>query len=153
MEVDPAILDGFSYVVGSGPSTAQSFTVSGADLTADIILTAPTHYEISLSETTGYTSPLTLTQTGGAVPTTTIYARLKSGLAVGEYNNEVINITSTGATALTVTCSGEITAPPPPDAPVALEETNVGLTSFKANWEASTGATGYYLDVFTITPR
>jgi len=152
MEVDPAILDGFSYVVGSGPSTAQSFTVSGADLTADIILTAPTHYEISLSETTGYTSPLTLTQTGGAVPTTTIYARLKSGLAVGEYNNEVINITSTGATALTVTCSGEITAPPPPDAPVALEETNVGLTSFKANWEASTGATGYYLDVFTITP-
>lgn len=147
--VNPATLTGFTYE-GAGPSTAQPFTVSGADLTANIILTAPTNYEISLSETSGYTSPLTLTQTGGAVPTTTIYARLKSGLAVGEYNNEVINITSTGADPQTVTCSGSVTAPPPPDAPVALDATNVGGSSFSANWSAVTGATGYYLDVYTI---
>lgn len=147
--VNTATLTGFTYE-GAGPSTAQPFTVSGADLTANIILTAPTNYEISLSETSGYTSPLTLTQTGGAVPNTTIYARLKSGLAVGEYNNEVINITSTGADPQTVTCSGEVTAPPPPDAPVALDATNVGGTGFTANWSAVTGATGYYLDVYTV---
>jgi len=145
----PATLTGFTYE-GTGPSAAQTFTVSGADLTADIVLTAPTNYEISLSETSGYVSPLTLTQTGGTVAATTIYARLKSGLAVGEYNNEVINITSTGAAPQTVTCSGEVTAPPPPDAPVALDATNVGGTSFTANWSAVTGATGYYLDVYTV---
>lgn len=145
----PATLTGFTYE-GTGPSAAQTFTVSGADLTADIVLTAPTNYEISLSETSGYVSPLTLTQTGGTVAATTIYARLKSGLAVGEYNNEVINITSTGADPQTVTCSGEVTAPPPPDAPVALDATNVGGTSFTANWSAVTGATGYYLDVYTV---
>ncbi len=145
----PATLTGFTYE-GTGPSAAQTFTVSGADLTADIVLTAPTNYEISLSETSGYVSPLTLTQTGGTVAATTIYARLKSGLAVGEYNNEVINITSTGADPQTVTCSGEVTAPPPPDAPVALDATNVGGTGFTANWSAVTGATGYYLDVYTV---
>ena len=147
--VNPATLTGFTYE-GTGPSAAQTFTVSGADLTADIVLTAPTNYEISLSETSGYVSPLTLTQTGGTVAATTIYARLKSGLAVGEYNNEVINITSTGADPQTVTCSGEVTAPPPPDAPVALDATNVGGTGFTANWSAVTGATGYYLDVYTV---
>ncbi|MBP7204979.1 MAG: DUF5017 domain-containing protein [Candidatus Cloacimonetes bacterium] len=149
INVVPATLSGFTYY-GTGPSAAQTFTVSGADLTANITLTASTNYEISLSETTGYTSPLTLTQTGGIVPTTTIYVRLKSGLAVGTYNDEVINITSTGATPETVVCSGEVTTPPPPDAPVALAATNITGTGFTANWQAVTGATGYYLDVYTI---
>ncbi len=36
-----------------------------------------------------------------------------------------------------------------PDSPVALDATNVGYTSFSANWEASDLATGYYLDVAT----
>ncbi len=149
ISVVPATLTGFTYY-GTGPSAAQTFTVSGADLTANIILTASTNYEISLSEATGYTSPLTLTQSGGTVPTTTIYVRLKSGLAVGEYNGETINITSTGADPKTVTCSGEVTTTPPPGAPVALAATNVGATGFTANWQAVTGATGYYLDVYTI---
>jgi hypothetical protein len=36
-----------------------------------------------------------------------------------------------------------------PDAPVATDATDVGAASFSANWEASSGATGYYLDVAT----
>jgi hypothetical protein len=36
-----------------------------------------------------------------------------------------------------------------PDVPVALPATNVGTTSFSANWEASDLADGYYLDVST----
>jgi phosphodiesterase/alkaline phosphatase D-like protein len=42
-----------------------------------------------------------------------------------------------------------VIGPEPPPPPVALEATNVTQTSFKANWEASTGATKYYLDVAT----
>ena len=36
-----------------------------------------------------------------------------------------------------------------PAAPVATAATNIQPTSFSANWNASTGATGYYLDVAT----
>ncbi|MGC9362142.1 MAG: lamin tail domain-containing protein, partial [Candidatus Syntrophosphaera sp.] len=145
-------LDGFTYVFGNGPSAEQMFTVSGTGLTDDIVLTAPTDYEISLSSGTGYASPITLTHTGGNVAETTIYVRLEAGLPAGTYNDELINITSTGATGLTVACSGEVTAPPPPDAPVATAATDVTSSSFTANWNASTGATGYYLDVYTIEP-
>lgn len=37
----------------------------------------------------------------------------------------------------------------PPPAPTANTATNVGINSFTANWSASTGATGYRLDVST----
>ncbi|MDD4223757.1 MAG: lamin tail domain-containing protein [Candidatus Cloacimonetes bacterium] len=148
--VAPITLSGFSYEFGSGPSSEQSFTVSGLNLTANISISAPTDYEIALVSGGPFASSQTLVPVAGTVAETTIYVRLKSGLAVGEYNNEVINITSTGADPQTVTCSGEVTSPPPPDAPVALEATNVGGTGFTANWSAVTGATGYYLDVYTV---
>lgn len=150
LAVNPATLSGFTYVVDNGPSAEQTFTVSGLDLTGDIVVTAPTNYELALASVGPFAASQTLVPVAGTVAETTIFVRLVAGLAVGEYNNEVINITSTGATAVTVTCSGEVTAPPPPDAPVALDATNVGGTSFTANWSAVTGATGYYLDVYTV---
>ncbi len=103
-------LTGFTYEEGSGPSTEQTFTVEGSDLTNDITLTAPTNYEISETSGSGYTSPITLTQSGGTVSTTTIYTRLKAGLSTGDYNSEDITAASTGATSKTVTCSGSVTA-------------------------------------------
>ena len=105
-----ATLSGFSYTEGGGPSTAQQFTVSGSDLTANITLTASTNYEISQTEGSGYTSPITLTQSGGTVGNTTIYARLKAGLSAATYNGETITAASTDATSKTVTCNGEVTA-------------------------------------------
>ena len=104
-------LSGFTYVVGSGPSAVQSFTVEGADLTADITVTAPTNYEISTSNSPfSASSPITLTQTGGTVSTTTIYVRLASGLSVGAYNSQDIVCASTGATSENVACSGDVTS-------------------------------------------
>ncbi len=108
--VSPASLSGFTYVEGSGPSGEQTFTVSGSNLTADILLTAPTDYEISETTGSGFTGTITLTQSGGSVGTTTIYTRLKAGLLAGNYNNEDITATSTGATTQTVTCSGSVTS-------------------------------------------
>lgn len=113
--VNPSTLSGFTYVFGAGPSTTQTFTVSGADLTANVSIAAPANYEISLSSGSGYATPLTINHSGGSVAETTIYVRLKPGLAVGNYNSETINITSTDATAQTVTCSGSVTDPLPQD--------------------------------------
>jgi len=111
--VNPSTLNGFTYVVDEGPSTHQTFTVSGSTLTADITVTASTNYEISEDGTT-YTSPITLTQTGGSVDNTTIYVRLKAGLEADTYNSEVITASSTGADDKTVTCNGYVSSPPPP---------------------------------------
>lgn len=106
-------LTGFTYVAGSGPSAEQSFTVGGTSLTNDITITPTTNYQISTGTGASFASQpsITLTQASGTVANTTIYVRLKSGLTAGNYNSEVINITSTGATAKTVTASGSVTAP------------------------------------------
>jgi len=103
-------LTDFSYEEGNGPSAEQSFTVEGSDLTDDITLTPPTNYEISTATGGSFsaTNPITLAQSGGSVASTTIYTRLKAGLAEGDYNAEDITAASTDADNKTVTCSGSV---------------------------------------------
>ncbi len=110
--VSNATLSGFSYCDGHGPSNWQSYTVSGVCLSENITITAPTNYEISTSSGSGYTSSLSLTQSGGNVNTTTIYVRLKAGLNAASYNGETITHTSSGATQQNVSCSGTVSPLP-----------------------------------------
>jgi len=111
--VSATSLTGFLYVTGNGPSAEQSFTVSGSDLTSTIEITAPTDYEISLTSGGTFGGSLTLTPSGTSVPATSIFVRLKAGLGIGSYNGEIISLTSTGATPVSVTCDGSVIAPPP----------------------------------------
>ena len=105
-------LSGFSYIAGNGPSTEQSFTVSGSNLGQDITITPTTNYEISTTSGSGFQSTaITLTQNSGSVSTTTIYVRLKAGLTAGNYNSEVIALTSSYATTVNVNCSGTVITP------------------------------------------
>ncbi|MEI6752791.1 MAG: T9SS type A sorting domain-containing protein [Paludibacter sp.] len=110
VNISTATLSGFSYLSGSGPSSEQSFTVSGTNLTANISVTAPTDYETSTGTGGSFsaTSPVSLTQSGGTVATTTIYVRLKAGLSVASYNSENIAVASTGVTTQNVVCSGNV---------------------------------------------
>lgn len=110
ISLSTSTLTGFTYFSGNGPSATQNFTASGTNLTSNIELTAPTNYEISLASGSGFTNTLTLTQSSGTVNATTIYTRLKSGLAAGTYNSENISATSTSATTRNVSCSGSVTA-------------------------------------------
>lgn len=89
-------------------STTQNFTVSGSALTANITVTAPTGFEVSLTAGSGYASSITLTQTGGTVATTTVYVRL-STIASGTPSGNVA-CTSTGATTRNIAVSGTVTA-------------------------------------------
>ena len=93
-------------------STPQSFTVSGAELTANLILTAPTNYEISQSASSGYSSNITLT--GKKINATTIYVRLKSGLTAGDYGTLssplLLAISSTGISTKNISCIGKVFA-------------------------------------------
>ena len=105
-------LTGFTYVQAAGPSAQKSFTVTGSGLTSAITVTAPTNYEISVLSGTSFagTSSFTLAQTGGIVPTTTIYVRLKAGLTAGTYNGTLI-LSATGGTTQNISLTGSVTVP------------------------------------------
>ena len=60
LAVSPNAMDGFSYTQGEGPSAVKSFAVIGTDLTEDITVTAPEHFEISDTENGTYGNTLTL---------------------------------------------------------------------------------------------
>ncbi|HMK38301.1 MAG TPA: fibronectin type III domain-containing protein, partial [Bacteroidota bacterium] len=79
---------------------------------------------------------LTLSVTG-LTPATTYFYRLKASNAGG---------TSANSNIIVVT-----TLVPTPSPPVATPASNIGQTSFTANWDTSTGATTYLLDVATDT--
>ena len=97
-------LSGFSYAEGAGPSTQQSFTVSGSLLTTGITITAPTNFEISSISGTAFTNSIALT--GVTLATTPIYIRLKSGLASASYSGS-LTLTS-GSTTKNIDLSGNV---------------------------------------------
>lgn len=106
-------INNITYEYGNGPSTAQTFSVAGTNLTADITLSlgGSSNYEISTTENSGYTNSLTLTQTAGTVAATVIYVRLKEGLSINASYEGSVTLTSTGAINKTVTLSGSVTNP------------------------------------------
>jgi hypothetical protein len=95
-----------SYEVENGPSTESTFTVSGTGLGTDaIVLTPGTNLEISLNSGSNFVanpSTISLTPTSGAVTSTTIYTRLKSGInglgAVGASSARITVFHSTAGT-------------------------------------------------------
>ncbi len=114
LSVSPSSLSGFNYLFGSGPSAPQSYQLSGTYLTGapgNITVTAPTNYEVSTDGSNFYPSR-TVAYSTATLAATTIYVRLKSGLAIGTYNGELINHSGGGATAQTVTCNGSVSSAP-----------------------------------------
>lgn len=107
--VNPTSLAGLDYVETLGPSTEQTFTVEGTLLTTDIVLTAPTNFEVSTVSGSGFGTSINLTPTLGSVTTTTIYTRLVSGLTANTYSG-TLTATSTGATTQNVSLEGTVTA-------------------------------------------
>ncbi len=117
-------LTGLDYNLhyGTGPSAEQSFTVSGSSLANNVTVTPPADYEISLTSGSGYqATALTLTPVSGTLASTTIYVRLKAGLTVATYTED-ISITSSGATLQTVTLNGIVT-----DIATALSDVSTNL--------------------------
>ncbi|MBP7275231.1 MAG: lamin tail domain-containing protein [Kiritimatiellae bacterium] len=97
----------FGNVLTGAVSEEQSYSVSGANLTANIVITPPAGYEISTTSGSGFVAApgtLTLSPTGGTVNSTPIYVRF-APTAVQAYDG-VISHASTGATAKEKTVSG-----------------------------------------------
>jgi YDG domain len=83
-------LSSLTTVYGT-PSSNTSFSLSGADMTAPITVTAPSGYEVSDNASAGF-APSISVGAAGTIPSTSIYVRLKSTATVGSspYTGNVV---------------------------------------------------------------
>lgn len=89
-------------------SPAQSYTVSGYNLSANITVAAPSGFEVSLSSGSGFTGGLTLNHTGGTVAPTPVYVRY-TPTTLGASGN-ITNVA--GGASQNVAVNGTVTNPP-----------------------------------------
>jgi gliding motility-associated-like protein len=95
----------------------EEFTVSGTNFTTNPIkVTPPTNFQVSNDQSTwigSTTTPtfLTLSPSSGTVATSTIYVRTIPSIAVGNYLNKFITMSSTDATNQTKNVSASISQP------------------------------------------
>ena len=102
---------GLDYFEGSGPSVEGVFQIDGINLTADVLVTAPANFEVSLSSGGTFTSSITLTQSSGTA-SGAVYVRLVSGLSPDTYTDNA-SVSSAGADSQTVSLTGTVTAADP----------------------------------------
>ncbi len=102
-----AALTAFTSCSGS-VSAEQSYTVSGTNLTANLVVTAPTGFEVSTASGSGFGTSVSLTPSSGTVATTTIYIRVAASATGTPSGN--LSITSTNATTLTKAVSDTISS-------------------------------------------
>jgi len=148
ISVDPSSLTGFSYVAGSGPSSEQSFSLTGSNLTSDLTvsISADKHFEISSTSGGTFGSSLSYTPTSGSV-SATVYVRMKAGLEPGTYStDETITCASQGATSQYVNCSGIVYKPEPANHVTNFICSSATTTSLTLTWsDASKYAPDGYL--------
>ena len=142
-------INSFGSVTTGTNSTSQTVSLSGANLTGapgSITISAPnTDFQVS-SDNTTWAASATIPFTSATLAATSFYVRFtpqSNGLKSGN-----VTLAGGGANAtLPVSGTGESIA-----APVAIAATAVSGTGFTANWNAVSGATGYFLDVYTKVP-
>lgn len=145
-------LSGFSYLTGAGPSASQSYTISGAALSpasGSLTVSGSTNYEVSTNNSS-FNNTITLNYSSSALPTTTLYVRLKAGAAVGTYTQ---NISHSGGSAsnVNVSCSGSVSGvlPEPTNYPTHFSAHNILLEWNDA--EGSVQPDGYLIRMSSVS--
>jgi len=100
-------LTSFSTTEGIA-SASQSFAASGSNLDEDIVVTAPTNYEVSLDDAT-FASSVNLVPSGGSVTSTPVYVRIAATAPVGNPAG-LVTLASTGATTKNISVTGTVNA-------------------------------------------
>ncbi len=97
-------LNDFNYCDGNGPSSAQTFTVSGNQLTDDVTVSCGANYQISL-DGVSYSNSLLIAKDNAGSASSTVYVRLLAGLNSGTYYDQ-IDINSNGMPLVPVLLDG-----------------------------------------------
>ena len=94
----------FGNVIVGTNSTNQSYTISGANLTNNVTVSAPTDFLISTNASSGFTNSFTLAPASGTVASTTVFVRFVPGSS-GAKSGSITNATG-GASSQLVSVSG-----------------------------------------------
>lgn len=103
-------LTAFSTTTGTA-SAYQSYKVSGTNLTNDIVVNAPTSFELCKTSGGTYTASLTFAQSSGSVAEQDVFVRLAASASPGTPSGNITH--TTGATQVDKAVSGTVykTAP------------------------------------------
>jgi len=151
LTVLPTSLSGFTYIAGNGPSTSQTYTLSGNNLTgfpSNIVVTGSTNYEVSL-DNTSFSSFVNVPYGSATLGATTIYVRLKAGLSAGTFNGETISNAGGGATTQNVTCNGSVTVSSTSDI-ITFNGESATISSLINNASPLTTSTGVQVWQFKV---
>lgn len=142
----------FTTTYGSA-SAVQSFVVSGINLTANILASAPAGYLVSNDGIT-FGSTATFIQSGGSVNGTLSVVLAATAVVAGSYNSNNITLSSTGATSVVIitTASGNIVSPKP----LTLTGIRVNSRSYNGLTAATLSGNASYLglqngEIFNVT--
>jgi gliding motility-associated-like protein len=127
-------LNAFTACIGS-ISSEQSFTVSASNLVANLLINAPTGYELSKGTGTGFASDITLVPVAGSVTLITIFIRLASTASNGIAGN--IQISSTNAIPQTLATGVATVNPTPVFNPGFIAGITTTATNFSIPFTAS----------------
>ncbi len=130
-------LTDFGNVVVNTNSSEQNYQVDGAYLSDDIVITAPAHFKVSHTTGSGFQDTIHLAQSGGTVPTTTVYARF-SPTTVGSKSGNITH-TSAGATQKDQAVSGKALSTEPTTQASAVGFSNVTAISMTVSWTNGDG--------------
>jgi large repetitive protein len=95
-----------STIAGS-PGTAQSYTISGSNLTANLVITAPLGVELSDNSGMTWATSLSLAPDAGTIASATIEARISASAPIGGITGSITN-SSAGAIQHDVSVSGTV---------------------------------------------
>lgn len=93
-------LPSFGNVYLNNSSTSLRYTVSATSISGNLVITAPTGFEISTQYLQGYTSVITLVPNGSTISSTTIFARFSPSISGAASGN--ITHVNTGSTTQNV---------------------------------------------------
>jgi len=100
-------LTGFSTTAGTA-SASQSYTMTGTSLTANVVVTAPAGYEVSL-DNAAFAGTQTLVPVNGNL-SAVVYVRLSASAQVGSSTLTITDVGG-GVTSQSVTVSGTVSSP------------------------------------------
>ena len=106
LTINSTSITNFTACAGSN-STTQSFTFSGTNLSTDVVVTAPTGFEISESAGGIYSSSITVPRVSGSVSNKTIFVRMSTTATNGASGNIELRAASA---ILDVAVTGTVTS-------------------------------------------
>jgi gliding motility-associated-like protein len=108
LAVTPSNLVSFTKCAGTA-SASQTLSVSGFDLRANVVVTAPSGYEVSLSSGSGYASSVTI-PASGTLNATTVYVRMTQA-ATGTPSGNITLVSGTVSESIAVSGNASSSSP------------------------------------------